>query len=86
MLKSIAESYQRRTPALPEDVQDLRLARSHFEIRREDSAEGTARYLVRDLNSHCGTPINDCNIGDGWHELSHGDRLLFNMFEFRCEP
>lgn len=65
---------------------DLRLARRHFEICRQDAPDGSARYLVRDLDSHCGTSINGRHVGPGWHELSDGDVLLFEMFRFRCEP
>lgn len=67
-------------------VRDLRLARRHFEIRREDTAQGAVRYLVRDLDSHCGTPINGRRVDAGWHELGDGDVLLFEMFRCRCAP
>lgn len=67
-------------------VRDLRLARRHFEIRRQDEPEGAVRYFVRDLDSHCGTPINGRRVDAGWHELTDGDVLLFTMFRFRLTP
>lgn len=69
-------------------ISDLRLARNHFEIRCEGDPAGpagTLRYFVRDLESHCGTSINGLRVDAGWHQITDGDRLLFEIFELRIE-
>ena len=61
---------------------DLRLARSHFAIRRAVGESGEVLFLVRDLRSHCGFIVNDArNAGSAEMQLKAGDRIHYG-FEF----
>ena len=61
---------------------DLRLARSHFAIRRAVGESGEVVFLVRDLRSHSGFMVNDArNAGSAEMQLKTGDRIHYG-FEF----
>jgi hypothetical protein len=61
---------------------DIRLARSHFSIRRAAGESGEAVFLIRDLQSHCGFMVNDVlNAGSAELQLKGGDRIHYG-FEF----
>jgi hypothetical protein len=61
---------------------DLRLARSHFAIRRAVGESGELVFLIRDLRSHCGFIVNDVrNAGSTEIQLKAGDRIHYG-FEF----
>jgi hypothetical protein len=62
---------------------DLRLARSHFAIRRAVGESGEVVFLVRDLNSYCGFMVNNDarTVGSPEMQLNGGDRIHYG-FEF----
>jgi hypothetical protein len=60
---------------------DLRLARTHFAIRRVAGESGST-FRIRDLGSHCGLMVNETrNQGGDEMPLKDGD-LIHYGFEF----
>jgi hypothetical protein len=70
---------------------DLAMCRRHFCIRRAIAASGEAVYSIQDLNSRCGTFVNDAVIR-AVMQLKDGDsircssRFVFNLAPNNNDP
>lgn len=62
---------------------DITIPGTHLSRRHAELAVSDRHLLINDLNSSNGTFVNDKRVNKG--ELSHGDRVRFDVLEFRIE-
>jgi hypothetical protein len=65
---------------------DIAMCRQHFCIRRSITASGEAVYFLQDLNTRCGTYVNNKQVR-AVVQLKHGDRIrCSSRFLFSLTP